>query len=103
MNRIPWVFVPTVFALLASSAPVRAGRFTFELPCDTLSVRPLRILLRFGIYSGGFSYGPLCRVLLEADTSQGVAAVPILGCAAPSWMTCATDSLARTADFVPDS
>ncbi|TMK79112.1 MAG: hypothetical protein E6G45_04335 [Actinobacteria bacterium] len=38
MNRIPWVFVLTVFVLLANSAPVRAGRFTFELPSDSLGI-----------------------------------------------------------------
>ena len=71
--------------------PAGAGRFTNELGCDTLSTKPLRILLRLELYNA-HNYGDFCAVRILPVVAYGVPINPILGCVAPSELVCTIDS-----------
>lgn len=88
-----------VLVLVAAASPASGGGFTSERGCETLSVAPLRILMKFGTYNA-HNIGPLCQIRIEPTTDYGVPLNAIIDCVAPAWLSCAVDSISGIATMV---
>jgi hypothetical protein len=92
VTRFAWATAQgvLVLALTFVATPSHAGRFAWELGCDTVSVQPLRFRARYYIFDRFDT--PLCRVRIEPIAYGGSPAYPILECTAPSRLACSVDS-----------